>query len=88
MMTAILFTIFFTWGALCLYFARRYLQRRKPQSAIIAFAMLGWPIAIARELHWLARTPTIPFIALALTGGVLGFLVVAVAEAQRVHPFR
>jgi hypothetical protein len=85
------FTFFWValfWVALAAYYAWRYRLRRKNQSLAIAAGMLGWPVMVARELHWLARVPTAVLVGAALTIGAWGVYVVFRWESQRAHPFR
>jgi hypothetical protein len=78
----------FCWMGLCAYFVWRYVLRRKPQSLVIALACCGWPVMVARELRWYPRALTVPFIALAVVGGLVGVLIVWHWETQRERPFR
>jgi len=82
-MRLVLSAILFSWGFLFVYFVRRYLQRRRLQSIVVAFSCAGWPLFIAREFHWLHRWSTVPFVAAALTGGVFGCFIILWGESQR-----
>lgn len=75
------------WGSLSLYFAWRWFLRRRPQSIVIALAMLSPVVHVARELHWLPRLPTSIFLASAVSIGVLGVVVVLHHEVPRPRPF-
>jgi presenilin-like A22 family membrane protease len=76
------------WGALSAYFVWRFVLRRKPQSAVIALACLGWPVMVARELRWYPRALTTPLLGLAVIGGLVGVAIVWQWESQRPQPFR
>lgn len=88
MMRIVLYVIFIEWGLLCLYFARRFKQRRMLGSLVAAGACVGWPLFIAREFHLLDRSSSVPFVAAALTFGTFGVIVIFIAEGQRPGPFK
>lgn len=71
------------WGYLAAFFAMRFARRRRAESLVIAAACLGWPLLMARELHYLARFPTTVFISAGLVFGLLGVLVVFHFGSQR-----
>lgn len=82
----IFFATLFFWLGLAAYFAWRFWLRRKPQSAVIASACTGWPVALARELYGLPRWATTPLICAAFVLGLLGFIIVFHYETHRWGP--
>lgn len=87
--------IFLLWAfAFGYFFIHRFLwvsclKKRQPNpvSACLGFAMLGWPMVILRDLHWVSAVTVIWFYSGALVVGLLLVLFINLNEANRRHPF-
>ena len=87
--------IFILWAfAFGYFFVHRFLwvscwvrRRPNPVSACLGFAMLGWPMVILRDLHWVNVETIIWFYSAALVFGILMVLFINLNEAARRHPF-
>lgn len=87
--------IFLLWAfAFGYFFLHRFLwvscwkkRRPNPVSACLGFAMLGWPMVILRDMHWVSLRAVTVFYSAALVFGFLIVLFICLNEASRRHPF-
>src|SRR5262249_38216134 len=85
----------FLWAIpVAYFFGHRFLwvscyKKRRPNfvSATLGFAMLGWPMAILRDMHWMSYGVAVLLYAGAFIAALLINLSIAGNEAQRKHPF-
>lgn len=82
MMPLIFWCVLILWGSVSGFHLWRFITRRRAVSFTVALYPLGWVVFSARELKILPREYAIPWVALALSVGVLAVILI-IAQIYR-----